>query len=332
MNAIVKPVRDWAFDAIGAWDRFWFAPTQPHTLAMIRILTGVMLFYTHLVWSLDLMAFLGPHSWITSDVVRQVHTLRENYAWSYLWYFESPAVLWTLHIMALVVFAMFTLGLFSRITAVLAYLITVAYCYRLDGALFGLDQINAMLAMYVMLGPCGGAYSIDRLIARWRAGGDLPPPQESVSANVAVRLIQLHMCIIYLFGGLAKMRGGSWWDGSAMWLSIANLEYQSWDMTWMAHYQLLIALLTHVTVFWEAFYCVLVWPRVTRPIVIFLAVCVHSGIALFLGMKTFGLVMLIGNLAFISPQTIRALVTAGVSIFRWEPEQVSKERMTATKR
>jgi hypothetical protein len=332
VNALVKSVHDWAIDMIGTWDRFWFAPAQPHTLAMIRILAGSMLFYTHLIWSLDLMSFLGPHSWITGDVARQVHSLRGDYAWSYLWYFDSPNVLWTLHILALVVFAMFTLGLFSRVTAVLAFLITVAYCHRLEGALFGLDQINAMLAMYVMLGPCGGAYSMDRLIARWRSGDALSPPQDSVGANVAVRLIQLHMCIIYLFGGLAKMKGGSWWDGSAMWLSIVNLEYQSWDLTWLAHYQLLIALLTHVTVFWETFYCVLVWPRVTRPIMIFLAVCVHGGIALFLGMKTFGLVMLIGNLAFISPQTIRALVTAGASIFRWEPEQVSKVRAAVTER
>ena len=43
-----------------AWDRFWFTPAAPQSLALIRILAGAMLFYTHLVWSLDLVAFLGP--------------------------------------------------------------------------------------------------------------------------------------------------------------------------------------------------------------------------------------------------------------------------------
>jgi hypothetical protein len=36
-----------------------------------------------------------------------------------------------------------------------------------------------------------------------------------------------------------------------------------------------------------------------------MAIFVHGGIALFLGMPTFGLVMLIGNLAFVSPKTVR---------------------------
>lgn len=91
-------------------------------------------------------------------------------------------------------------------------------------------------------------------------------------------------------------------------MAIANYEYQSLDVTWLAHYPRLIALLTHVTVFWEAYYCFLVWPRVTRPLVLMVAVAVHGGIALFLGMPTFGLAMLIANVAFVSPRIIGASV------------------------
>ena len=50
------------------------------------------------------------------------------------------------------------------------------------------------------------------------------------------------------------------------------------------------------------------WPRLTRPWVLCLAVLVHGGIALAYGMITFGLAMLIGNLAFVSPQTVRRWV------------------------
>ena len=77
-----------------------------------------------------------------------------------------------------------------------------------------------------------------------------------------------------------------------------SLEYQSIDMTWTAQHRWLLALFTHVTVFWETFYCFLVWPKLTRPICLAMAVGVHLGIAVFLGMKTFGLAMIIGNLAF----------------------------------
>ena len=63
--------------------------------------------------------------------------------------------------------------------------------------------------------------------------------------------------------------------------------------------------MTHATVFWELSYCALVWPRLTRPWVLLMAVLVHGGIVIALGMPTFGLVMLIGNLAFVSPKTVR---------------------------
>src|SRR5688500_7107778 len=77
----------------------------------------------------------------------------------------------------------------------------------------------------------------------------------------------------------------------------------------MVRHRWLLALLTHVTVFWETFYCFLIWPRLTRPICLLFALFIHGGIALFLGMKTFGLAMLIGNLAFIAPELVRDIVT-----------------------
>ena len=129
-----------------------------------------------------------------------------------------------------------------------------------------------------------------------------------MGTNIAIRLLQLHMCVIYLFGGIGKMRGDTWWDGSALWFAFASLEYQSLDMTWTVKHRWLLALLTHVTVFWETFYCFLVWPKLTRPICLLMAVAVHLGIAVCLGMKTFGLVMIIGNMAFLYPETVRDVV------------------------
>jgi hypothetical protein len=70
---------------------------------------------------------------------------------------------------------------------------------------------------------------------------------------------------------------------------------------------LVFSALSHLTVFWEIFYCALVWPRLTRPLVLAMAVAVHGGIALFLGMVTFGTIMIVANAAFISPDWISRL-------------------------
>jgi hypothetical protein len=117
--------------------------------------------------------------------------------------------------------------------------------------------------------------------------------------------MQVHLCIIYLFSGLGKAMGETWWDGSAMWLAVANYEYQSIDLTRLARWPELLSLLAHVTVAWELSYPALVWPRLTRPLVVAMSVPIHLGIALFLGMMTFGLAMIIANLAFVSPWVVR---------------------------
>lgn len=309
MNPLVETPANWARSVVRAWDRFWFTPALPHTLALIRILGGAMLFYTHAVWTIGLTAFLGPHAWLNSQAAALMNQGLDgrNFAFSYLYWVQSPALLWVLHLAALVVLAMLTVGLFTRVTAVLAWIITLSYCQRLTGALFGLDQINVFIATYVMLGASGAVWSIDR----WRALRRDPaaPVRPAVSTNIAIRLLQLHLCVIYLFGGIGKMRGEMWWDGSALWFAFASLEYQSLDMTWTVRHRWLLALLTHTTVFWETFYSFLIWPRLTRPICLLLAVFVHAGIGITLGMPTFGLAMIIGNLAFVYPEKVRAVVT-----------------------
>ena len=84
------------------WNRFWFTPSDPATLGLIRILAGAMLFYTHLIWSLDLESFFGPRGWVSPEALS--HLPQRDYTWSYLFWIHSPAMLWTAHIAALVVF------------------------------------------------------------------------------------------------------------------------------------------------------------------------------------------------------------------------------------
>lgn len=303
-------VRNYFVEVWESWNEFWFVPTNPATLSAIRVLAGAMLLYTHLIWTYDLDAFFGPQGWLPPALMQEIDSppnavdVPARWNWSYFNHIESSPLLWTVHIAALVVFFLLTIGLFSRTMAILAFAATVSYSNRVTpGAFFGLDTINSMLAMYLMLGPCGARYSCDRL---WRMRrGEPSEPSASVTANVAIRLIQIHMCVVYLFSGLGKVRGDDWWYGSAAWISLANLEYQTLDMTWIGNYPLLINLLTVVTVFWELSYCALIWPRLTRPWMLLIAVFIHCGIIFALGMPTFGLVMLIGNLAFISPSTVQ---------------------------
>ncbi len=301
-----------------AWNAFWFHPRTATTLAMIRIATGAMLAYMHAVWCLRLADFMGPNALIDSDLIRRIH--RDDFSWSYLWNVDSMPLLWAHQSVAILAAICMCIGCLTRLVTPLVWFMTLMVCHRMTGFLFGLDQVVMMLTMYLMIAPAGSVRSVDGWLLKWRTregsrslGGSfarwlLPSSQPSSMVTVATRLIQIHLCTVYLFGGVAKLRGEMWWDGTAMWFSAVAYEYQSLDLTWLGRYPILGAILSHVTIFWETFYCALVWQRWSRPVILALAVVIHGGIALFLGMITFGLMMIVANLAFLEPAWIEGMI------------------------
>lgn len=299
----VRYVSELTRSIVSGWESFWFTPADPTLLGLLRVLTGLMLVYTHFVWGLALGDFFGPSSWLDVGLVRAFQ--QDQFAYSFWWYVPTGWI-GQAHAVAMAILLLFTIGLWTRVTSVLALLVAISYVHRVPAALFGLDQINVMLTLYLTIGPSGRTLSVDRWLARLR--GAIAPPAPSRGANLALRLIQVHMCVIYFFAGISKLQGEAWWNGEAMWRAFANLEYQSVDMTWLAWHPWFLNLASHVSVLWELSFCVLIWHRLWRPLVLAGAVGLHLGIGAFLGMWTFGLIMLVGCASFLPVDAIRDLV------------------------
>lgn len=291
---------------IQTWDKFWFSAQRPETLAVIRIYCGAMLAYMHVIWISLVPNFMGPNAWINLPTIRMLH--ERDSGWSWLYYVDNLGVLYFHESVAVVASLAMMLGFMTRIAIPLAWWLTLMVCHRMTGALFGLDQTAMMLTTYLMWSNCGSIWGLDAVLANKGTSWLRPKATPAVCNNVVTRLIQIHLCVIYLFGGLSKMRGEMWWDGSAFWFSVVNYEYQSLNLTWLGKFPFLISLITGTTIFWETFYVATIWPRLTRPITLAMAFLVHGGICLALGMWTFGTIMILANMAFIPPETISTWV------------------------
>lgn len=291
-------------DAADAWFQFWFDPEDSFTLGIIRLLTGWMLVYNLLVWGSDLQAFFGIHGLQPLQTVLELHA--GTPVWSFWFYVPEPWIE-TAHWTCVAIATLFFLGVFTRATSVLAFLITISYSQRVPVANFGLDQILGMLCLYLAIGPSGASLSVDRWWKSHRArqrGLELPVQRYS-SARLAVRLIQMHMCVIYFWAGFAKLKGDSWFTGEAMWTVLANEDYQTMDLTWLAWAPFIPYLVAHVTVIWEMSFCILVWNKKLRPLMLLIGTGMHVGIGAFLGMWTFGLVMTYAYFSFSEPAAWR---------------------------
>ncbi|GAC1451054.1 MAG: hypothetical protein NVSMB9_35900 [Isosphaeraceae bacterium] len=306
-------------DAVRGWVRFFFTPGDPTTLGLIRLLIGCLLVWNMSVLGLDLRAFLGTSGWAEPGAVGHFLAEREPWAWS-LWTWVPDAWLVTAWAGCLVVLILFAVGYRSSLTAALAWVITVSVNRRVPVILYGFDQIVSTVLFYLAAsGASGQAVSLDRFLARWRAvpiggrGGAVSSgvPTPTVSANLALRMIQLHLCLIYGLAGLSKLSSPEWWNGSALEMILITPEFRRFDLAWALRYTYLLNLATHAGLLVEILFPVLVWVRPLRPLVLAAVVLLHIGIDLALGLTEFAIVMVAANLSFVAGDWLRSLVTGG---------------------
>ena len=253
-----------------------------------------------------------------------------NFTFSLWFHIGDPTEMAVAHGAILFVMFLFTIGLFTRVTAVLTWLAAVSYIHRTQQVLFGMDTMMNILLLYLMIGNCGAALSVDRLLARrraaraglGRAGGPddatrafLAAPPKSVAAGFALRLTQVHFCIIYMAAGMSKLKGGSWWNTNAFWDTMANPEFTlihfQWYEDWLRFmvqqrfvYACMAGFMVVFTFVMELGLPILIWTRL-RPVYIVLGCLFHFGISLSMGLNMFGLLMMTLLLSFVPGCAIR---------------------------
>jgi hypothetical protein len=284
-----------------------------------------------------------------------------------LWFHvTNPTAMAVIHSIIVASAFLFTLGCCTRITSAVTWFGSLCYIHRNPTVLFGVDTMQTILLFYLMFSPCGVVYSLDRLIRQWWVGAKagivqtwyglirrpvpafLPPepvpatPTPTVTANVIIRLMQIHICIVYLYAGLSKLQGQAWWNGGAIWNTMANFEFA--PMQFEMYLAFLRFLGSHLLIYdsfmsggglftlvFEIGYAFLIWRPKLRWAFLAGAILLHGGIGLFMGLKTFSLMMLVMNLAFLRKDEVLWLfsLTSGRSRPPVAPPPVPATAITA---
>jgi hypothetical protein len=256
--------------------------------------------------------------------------LRGTSVFSHWYHVTDHKTMVAVHLAALVVFLLFTIGLWTRVTSVLAWALSLTYIHRAQLSLFGQDTMQTILITYLMISPCGAALSVDAIRARYRAAkalfgsrgkpaawatATLGGPQSAWLANFAVRLIQINFCMIYLSSGVSKLKGNTWWMHEAPWLVMVNPEFglirysaYEWAVRQFAEWRLGIAVATGCislfTLVIEIGLPILIWTRL-RPIMAIGSIMLHLGIGVIMGLTVFSMYMFTMVLCFFPARLIR---------------------------
>ncbi len=309
---------------LASWRDFWFSPTDPIGLHLIRFFAGVLFFF----WLASLAGyqaeFFGTHGWFDLKAQAEAKKLQDQpmpqLYWSPFYLLgKDTRLINAFYGVSLGVFALFALGIATRLTAPLTWAIVCSYLVN-PAILYEADYLLVVLAFYLMagyllLGLWNGPKSVlaylfgssDSLL--WKSVGRLArgersgPP--SYSANLALRLLQVHFALAIVVSALHKLQFGDWWGGMAFFYPLhppleTTQEQIRSEMASASTWFFLLSLGQYLLLLWQLAFPLFAWRRAWRPVLIGGAIVGWIGSDYLYKLPLFGPIFLIACLSFVT--------------------------------
>ena len=293
-----------------AWQRFWYVSGGTFNLGLFRILFAVCLFHE-----------LSATEWFS------VFAIKGGFHLPYVWFIQpvTPDIFrWMVNLQYPLILLL-AVGLFSRVSCGALLL--------LQGYIFFADQMNfrnhpyfyLLVLLLLLFSPLDDALSLKSILRAWK---NRQPLFESVLGNQSLltfqRLIQVQVCIVYIYAALQKMNA-TYLNGTLLEIYIreeflrgkagkileATLSQSSlfalMDFLYSGPIFVGLAILSLAL---ELFIPLALWHRKTRPLAIILGVAFHFMLYLAMDVFGFSFAMIGTYLLFIDPEALVARVRA----------------------
>lgn len=327
---------------VTAWPRFfwrfWLTPIRAEPVALFRILAGLVILVS-LTTSLGprMAVDLGPEGLTPPDLVNAPHDPKQPgsldswlertgrfcvlrgsvgipfldvwiprpYLAGFVVWCEAGGFWWIYGLYVASVVAVI-LGFWTRLSALVALLLTASFQARMSWVLNGGDAVMRDALFYLFLMPSGAVWSLDAWFRQRRKGSS---PGPVLIEPWSVRLAQIQLCCIYLFTGLIKLGGTyatvgtfvsdtwygtplataweacfralceeDWLNGVAVYWVLNDVALNRFPYTWVPIPLIICRFLSWATLVFEIGFPLLVLSRWTRPILLVGGALFHAGI------------------------------------------------------
>jgi hypothetical protein len=214
------------------------------------------------------------------------------------------------------------LGILPRFFAVLSWFLHLSVAKTGEFVSYGLENFITIGLFYLMLSPLP-----DRLClyGSWQNFGFGRHGRSGKTAQVTVpqprsrwlgfwrRVLQVHLCFIYFFGGLSKCLGSGWWDGSSLWRALIRPPFNVVDPEILVRWKYFFPAAGIGIMLLELSYPYFIWGRSTRKFWLIGICAMHAAIGLTMGMYLFAFVMIVLNVAAFGGEALGARLSAAFS-------------------
>jgi len=293
----IQALRRWLLE-------FYFQPQPDGWISILRFGLGLQVIFFSLSLRKDWTYLLSGsgHGLISRDLTEAVLNA-ESPLIPRLGWLEvlgnlvglSEAALLSVAWICLLLLGFFLLtGIFCRPAAIATWFLHLCVVKSVDYLSYGVDNLTTIGLFYLMFSPLP-----DRESLEWRVRKPTMPDGRFV--GFFRRLLQIHMCLIYFFGGIAKLSGVGWWNGTNLWRALTLPPFNFVDPQFLLRWKFILPPAGLFICLLEIGYPFFIWSRRTRTIWLICICVMHIMIGLTMGMYLFALIMVILNMAAFGP-------------------------------
>ncbi|MGZ3772068.1 MAG: HTTM domain-containing protein [Pseudobdellovibrionaceae bacterium] len=265
------------------WEHFWFAPQNLLGLAFMRVLLCGTMVYLYSARLLNL-SYYNDGSWMPRSLALEV--MPEIYRPLFLWAFWPDSLNLVMHSLLVVLLVLLTIGIGGRWLMWMAWIIDMGFIQRNYSVNFGADIIGALFLFYMSFTQSCERLSVVNLFRRKKEFKN-----SDILSSVMIRMMQVQISVIYAYTGFEKLKGASWWDGTALWSVMANPQMTTMDFSFLRVVPWIIPVVAYLTIAFEIYFPLAVaWPKMRNAWLI-LGVLFHASIAICMGLAPFATMM-----------------------------------------
>jgi hypothetical protein len=281
-------------DITRAWNRFFFEPISPLPIAVYRILLGFCVLANQVLLAPDAITWWGERGTLSFETAKVVPGGTGLNLFN--WLPHSNGMVWLVLVASCLVAISLALGFYTRVSAVLTFLLFVTLDHRNPVILNSGDTFLRIATFFVIFSPAGQMLSIDEWRARKR-GVELP----KLYAPWAMRLIQLQLAFLYFYAFIWKISGTMWLSGTAVYYTSRLIEFWRFPVPYVFEHMWTIKLWSWFTLLAEFALGTLVWIKELRYPVLVVGILLHFGIDYSMNIPLFAVVMVSAYVTFVEP-------------------------------
>lgn len=293
--------------------QFFLQPVPLQTLGCFRIATGAFALIQLFILLPDWMWFYGPQGiipWEISDTLSTRYTpgmtdlsnLLSNVHLSANNTVYLVTILYFISLIGLIA------GYKTRLMGICAWIMHLLLNTTGHFTAYGVETFTHIALFYCAVLPVGCCWSVDAI----KSTSTL----SSYLITLSVRIVQVHLCIMYMASGLEKAMGQQWWTGEAIWIAMQQDQFHQVNIDWMASVPIVPKILCIGTLVTEILYPVgMIWNK-TKKLWFVAILSMHFFIAIFLGLQLFGGLMFLLNFSIFGEHCFPGLFTNSTKRFQ----------------